>query len=70
MRTSFFSSAFRQSTSVAAGRQDGSPSADPKSSSTATASSSLPAGAPQPIDAELLKFVGGAGLGYSPVNRW
>ena len=28
------------------------------------------AGAPQPIDAELLKFIGGAGLYDSPVNRW
>ena len=28
------------------------------------------AGTPQPIDAELLKFIGGAGLYDSPVNRW
>ena len=28
------------------------------------------AGSPQPIDAELLKFIGGAGLYDSPVNRW
>ena len=28
------------------------------------------AGTPQPIDAELLKFIGGAGLYRAPVNRW
>ena len=28
------------------------------------------AAAPQPIDAELLKQIGGAGMLYSPVNRW
>ena len=28
------------------------------------------AGTPQPIDAELLKFIGGAGRYDSPVNRW
>ena len=28
------------------------------------------AGTPQPIDAELLKFIGGAALNDSPVNRW
>ena len=26
--------------------------------------------APQPIDAELLAQIGGAGMLYSPVNRW
>lgn len=28
------------------------------------------AGAPQPIDAEMLKFIGGAARYDSPVNRW
>ena len=28
------------------------------------------AGTPQPIDAEMLKFIGGAARYDSPVNRW
>lgn len=40
---------------------------EPKQPSAATPTA---AGAPQPIDAELLEFVGGAGMGIAPVNRW
>ena len=36
----------------------------------ADAAATPPAAAPQPIDAELLKLVGGAGMLYAPVNRW
>ena len=61
MHTPFFSSR-RQSAVVASRRQDGARIPDPKPVSPATA--------PQPIDAELLKFVGGAGRGDAPVNRW
>ena len=60
MRTSFFS--LRQPVTVATRRQEGARATDPKTSSS-------PAGAPQPIDAEWLKFVGGAGT-LAPVNRW
>ena len=44
--------------------------ADRRADAAATPQTIAAAGAPQPIDAELLKFIGGAGLYDAPVNRW
>ena len=57
--TSLFS--LRQPAALAARRQQGARTSDPKTPP--------PAGAPQPIDAEWLKFVGGGATG-APVDRW
>ena len=44
--------------------------ADRRADAAASPQTIAAAGTPQPIDAELLKFIGGAGLYDSPVNRW
>ena len=44
--------------------------ADRRTDAAASPETIAAAGTPQPIDAEMLKFIGGAALNDSPVNRW